>query len=163
MPLAPVPAHIISAEDRYHAHHQHLEHSPAEAVVFRMWRHSSGRERLQMKGAWPTKVTQAVTAYAYVNHGRWMIDCPWGCNSAQYAARSDRRFFCVECDSGGTAQWAPVEWPDDLEVAAIEAALGLRPDETLRNWEPPTMREAKHLKPETAADLVAENKDHGVA
>jgi hypothetical protein len=115
-----------------------------------------------MKGPWPTAVVEMPVAEAYVNHGRWMVDCPWGCRSAQHASKSDHRFFCVECDSGATKAWCHVTWPSDLEVAAIEAALGLRPDVTKRNWLTPAMRAEYGLDPETAADLSRENKDAGL-
>ena len=153
MTIAVSQGSIVSAEDRYHPHPSHPEHSPAEAVVFRHWRHHvgvSGPQRLQMKGAWPTELVQGVTASAYVNHGNWMVDCPFpGCNSAQYASRTDHRFFCVECGRG----WAPVAWPGDLDVAAIEAALSIRPESSTRNWAPG----------ETVAELQADNAAHGVA
>ena len=144
---------ILAAEDRYHATTDHPEHSAAEAVVFRFWRHGSnvpGPQRGMLKGPMPTATVPAVTALAYVNHGRWCVDCPFpGCHSSQYASRTDHRFFCVHCGRG----WVSVTWPDDLTTAAIEAALGIRPESTIRNWKPG----------ETVADLDAENKANGVA
>ena len=144
---------IVSAEDRYFAHPSHPEHTPAEAVVYRFWRHHvniPGPQRLQMKGEWPTATVQGVTGVAYVNHGNWMVDCPFpGCNSAQFASRTDRRFYCVECGRG----WVAVTWPSELDVAAIEAALSIRPESTTRNWFPG----------ESVADLQAESAAHGVA
>lgn len=151
--LAPAVGRLISAEDRYHPHGSHPEHSPAEAVVFRYWRHHagvSGPQRLQMKGPWPTELVDGVTALAYVNHGNWTVDCPFpGCWAAQFASREDRRFFCTHCGRG----WVRVVWPDDLELLAIEAALLIRPESPTRNWTPG----------EAVADLEAENREHGVA
>lgn len=167
MPLDVVNRHIHSAEDFYHPHRQHPEHTPAEAVVFRFWRHGGdvpAQLRGQMKGPWPTELASAPVALAYVNHGKWVINCPFKpCSSAQDAARGDHRFFCVQCDSGGTGQWVSVRWPDDAEVLAIDAALGVRPQVPTRNWLPPEMRAEYGLPPETAVDLVAENKAHQVA
>lgn len=166
MPLDVLNRHIFSAEDFYHAHPQHPEHTPAEVVVFRFWRHGAGvsaNMRGQMKGPWPTDILSSPVAEAYVNHGRWMVNCPFGCRSAQHASRGDHRFFCIECDSGGTSSWVRVNWPDEAELAAIEAALGVRPQIPTRNWLTPNMRAALHQAPETAADLMAENEAQQVA
>ena len=71
----------------------------------------------------------------YVNHGRWMVDCPGvDCWGAQVASRDDHRFFCVTCGNnfiGG--RWLAVVWPDDAD--GIAAALSVRPV-TFRNWTP---------------------------
>ncbi len=86
-----------------------------------------------------------------VHKGRWVIDCPcWG---AQYACRTDHRHFCPDCcnrDAGGG--WVPVIWPAPFEVELIEALLLARPDPATRNWIPG----------ESAADLQAENVEHGI-
>jgi hypothetical protein len=153
----PTPsAHFVTAEDVYHAHPQHPEHTPAEAAVFRHWRHHAGvpgPQRLQMRGPWPNELAASPVAKTYVNHGRWCVDCPFeGCSSAQYASKTDHRFFCIECSNAGTGKWVPVAWPEDLELAAIEAALALRPVLSVRNWHPG----------EAVADLEAQNKIHGV-
>lgn len=166
MPLDVVNRYIFSAEDFYRPHPQHPEHTPPEVVVFRFWRHGVRvpiQIRGQMKGPWPSQVLSSPVAEAYVNHGNWMIDCPFGCNSAQHASRKDHRFFCVECDSGGTNSWVRVSWPDEDETAAIEAALGVRPEIPTRNWLTANMRAASHQPPEAVLDLVADNEAHGVA
>lgn len=164
MPLDVVSPHILTAEDFYHPHPQHPEHSAPEAVVFRFWRHDNGPQRGHMKGPWPTDVVDSPVALAHVNHGRWMARCPFeACASAQYVSKSERRFFCVHCDSGGTGAWIRVAWPGELEVTAIEAALGVRPQASTRNWEPAAMRAAYGLAPETVADLERENRERGVA
>lgn len=127
--------------------------TPAEALVDRFWRHTEGPGHVvgQPKGRWPTEVHPSVTAAARVNHGRWSVWCPFGCMSSQYASFTDRRMFCIECD-GHQGRWVMVVWPDDLTVAAIEAALMLRPKESDRNWEPG----------ETVRDLLEENQRMGV-
>lgn len=142
---------ILAGEDRYH----HPDLGAAEAVVWRFWRHHPGSRVTaalvgQPKGPWPEGEHPNLTADAYVNHGRWCVDCPHGCGSAQYASRKDRRFFCVDCDNAGDPRWIPVDWPSDLEIGAIEAALLARPDVTSRNWKPG----------ETIEQLVAENAEH---
>jgi hypothetical protein len=85
-----------------------------------------------------------------VNDGRWIVQCPT-CRSAQWAAKTDRRFMCVECGNADHGhQWVTVEWPDEIE--AIESALEARPPGN-RHW----------LPGQTVADLVAENTAHGVS
>ena len=82
-----------------------------------------------------------------VNDGRWLVQCP-SCHSAQFAAKTDHRFFCVECQNranGGL--WVAVEWPNNVD--AIEALLELRSDVRTRNWR-------------FGDDLAAENDQHGV-
>lgn len=87
----------------------------------------------------------------FVNHGRWIVQCPT-CRSAQIAAKSDRRFFCIECDNiVDDKQWLTVDWPADPD--AIEAELGKRPDPNTQGWHPG----------ETVEDLARENTEHGVA
>lgn len=153
MPLDVVVPYITSGEDHYRAHPQHPEHSPAEAVVFRHWRHTVGPHRLQMKGPWPTEFNDAVVATAYVSHGRWMVDCPFEhCESAQHASKDDRRFFCVECDGGGDHRWVKVVWPSGLDIATIEALLGVRPLEATRSW----------LVGESIEHLIEENEAAGL-
>lgn len=80
---------------------------------------------------------------AYLNHGRWVVDCP-DCNGAQLACRTDHRFMCNECGNVVIAGlWRMVSWPADLD--AIEAALAGRPIHN-QNWRPG----------ETVDDLLAE-------
>lgn len=76
---------------------------------------------------------------AFVNHGRWMVSCPFGCGSAQVASETDHRFFCT--GSGGCANFAvdgkaiPVVWPDADTQSEIEELLMNRPP-VFRNWQP---------------------------
>lgn len=95
------------------------------------------------------KHASAETLLAYVNHGRWVVDCP--CGSAQLASRSDRRFFCTDCrNTFAHGKWVGVVWPAD--EADIEGLLLQRPDVKTRNWYPT----------EDAMTLVAENVAHGL-
>lgn len=85
---------------------------------------------------------------AYVNHGRWIVDCPDCCN-AQLACRTDHRFMCNECGNvAGGSLWRPVEWPGN--IAAIESMLENRPREN-QNWVPG----------ETAEILAIDNLTYG--
>jgi hypothetical protein len=145
---------LATAEDIYHPHRQHPEHTAPEAVVFRLWRHGPGTPAQlqgQMKGPMPVLVEEPELqlASAYVSHGRWAVDCPYeGCFSAQYASKSDHRFFCIECDNGGTGKWVTVVWPSAEDLAAIETTLLVRPGLANRNW----------LPDEPVANLLEENK-----
>lgn len=117
-----------------------------------------------------------VQAYAQVNWGRWMAQCPLrysdqdttvldefenevvvpgpDCNSAQFIAQRDMHFFCSDCFNqqvGG--MWIPIVWPDDPDdPQAIESVLNLRPLAENQNWTPG----------QTVADLEQENTDNGV-
>jgi hypothetical protein len=86
--------------------------------------------------------------HVYVNHGRWLWDCPI-CR-ASYMAAGTARGYCTNCWNAAEG-WFPLAFPP--ERAAIEAALDDRPDPATRNWFPP----------ETVADLEAENVERGVA
>lgn len=76
----------------------------------------------------------APPAFARVNHGEWIADCPErGCGGALLLVR-DAPFFCPACLNAGVGhRWRVVEWPD---ATAIEAVLLRQPMVHLRNWEP---------------------------
>lgn len=89
-------------------------------------------------------------AFAYVNHGRWVADCPAGCGGAELAR--DDVFMCRECGNITTRhQPVPLVWPSDEDVRAIEAALVVRPFLN-RNWN----------IDESIGRLLAENAMHGL-
>lgn len=118
---------------------------------------------------------------AYVNHGRWVADCPNPeCRSAvevKYFGRSalHRTFGCIECGHGvPVALWDTiVDLPVSTRVRdhfadvmaagtvrlalpaaaeAIEAVLRHRRDPARRNW----------LPDETTETLRRENRAHGL-
>lgn len=116
--------------------------SPAEAVVHRHW--PKGVPILLPRG-----VAQGIAASARVNHGRWVVSCPF-CPGAQFACRGDPRFFCVDCLHVGTSaegRFVRVLWPSHPE--GIEETLAPRPASN-RHWEPG----------ESLEDLRAENVQH---
>lgn len=79
---------------------------------------------------------------AYVNHSRWVADCPEdGCQGTEFVDGAWPRFVCISCGSG---VWRVVFPKDRL---AIEALLLTRPEEENRNWS----------NGEDVADLKAEN------
>lgn len=91
-----------------------------------------------------------VVAIAYVNHGRWVADCPSGCGGAMLLD-PEIPFMCGECFNVELdGRWRQIEWPK--ERAAIEAVLERRRLGINRNWNPG----------ESVADLQAENQEHGV-
>ena len=65
------------------------------------------------------------SAYARINHNRWVADCP--CGSAQVVSPKDARLACTECGLG----WITLTFPADPE--AVEASV-LEDLPSLRNW-----------------------------
>ncbi len=104
-------------------------------------------------GAVPTDgdFDDSIRAFARVNWGRWVVDCPW-CKSAQLASWEDPRFFCVECGNAPVdGMYIKVQWPSEEDVHSIEIILGKRiPNH--RHW---TSAESVH-------DLVIENMKHDI-
>lgn len=76
--------------------------------------------------------------WAYVNHGRWVADCP--CGGAELI-REGQPLLCGSC-----AHKREVVWPPDIED--IEAVLEQRKDRSTQNWQPN----------ETVASLATENE-----
>ena len=68
-------------------------------------------------------------ARAYVNHDRWIAECPYECGSARVLERSETMFLCTECKSV-----SQVEWPADPD--GIWEALQERRLPRTRNWFP---------------------------
>ena len=132
---------ILYAED-HHYPHPDLPGggTPPEQIVAQYWPEFS-------RSGMPTEVS-GETVQAQVNHGRWVVPCPW-CMSAQNASRTDPRFFCVECANEGHG-WATVVFPPNLDD--INTLLGMRPDKRTRNW----------LPGEPVSRLLAENETNEV-
>lgn len=92
---------------------------------------------------------------AYVNHGRWVAECP-DCAGAQLVSELERRFWCLNCGNAAVNfAWRHVRMPK--KRTAIEAELVIRPAARneraiTRNW----------LPGETVEDLQRENVEHGV-
>jgi len=89
--------------------------------------------------------TPVGSVQAYVNHGRWVADCPM---LACYGARMVSDTHPMQCGSCGGGPYR-VLFPQ--QRAAIEAVLLKRPDDRNQNW-----------AGETLAALRAENRAHGV-
>lgn len=81
-------------------------------------------------------------AITLVNDCRWVVYCPdQTCLSAQVAARSDRRFFCVGClnrEAGG--HWRQAWWPEAAEETAVEQVHTERAATGHLRGDPPEIR-----------------------
>lgn len=86
-----------------------------------------------------------LTVRAYVNHGRWVAECPLEDGYYAVAAKPGRGFTCACHGREYVIAFPP-------EFAEIEAVLGRRPALRNRNWTPD----------ETVADLERENAAHGI-
>jgi hypothetical protein len=130
---------IVAAEDFYIA----AGAAPAERCVVQHWH----RRDVSRDPIVPKQMAQGQAVEVYVNHGRWIAECP-DCHGAQVASRTDARFFCVDClNAWCGGHWLRLVWPPN--AGAIEAVL-LKRDTHHRNWEP-------H---ESVDDLLAENVAH---
>ena len=53
-------------------------------------------------------INPEATIPAYLNWGRWVVDCP-DCKNAQLACRTDHRFLCDQCGNiAAGSLWRPV-------------------------------------------------------
>jgi hypothetical protein len=68
-------------------------------------------------------------ARAYVNHGRWIAECPRDCGGAMQLEPKQAGYACGECQ-----HMCSVEWPADAD--GIWAALMERSIPRTRNWFP---------------------------
>lgn len=144
---------IVTAREGYHVLDEDALHErivgEARPGRVRGWRLAeNGLELRHVKGPRDTRGRQErpAPAVAYVNHGRWVADCPTaGCGGAMLVLNGGE-FLCGTCfnaEIGG--EYRPIVWPDD--AAEIEALLVVRPLPVNMNWRPG----------ETLAMLAAEN------
>lgn len=96
-------------------------------------------------------------AYAYVNHGRWVIDClADGCNAGVELKKRVGLIQCQDCYHLNN-----VEFPSDADE--IIEVLERRPDARNRNWFPQGHDLALRYgvaHGQSVADLVAENVEN---
>lgn len=108
------------------------------------------------------------TVDAYVNHGRWVADCPREyCGNAMKLEPRQATFTCRALDrqghDHGCGMQALIGWPADADE--IWEALRLRPVAATRNWFPEGHDLAVRAgcpHGQSVADLLAENEEHGV-
>lgn len=103
------------------------------------------RHRKAMDEAGTKAHARSEDLVAYVNHGRWLADCPL-CNSGIALDAELPAALCFDCG----AVFARVMWPTPEDKAAIEAALERRPRRAVQNWRPG----------EAVLSLLAENLEH---
>lgn len=101
-------------------------------------------EELDKRGLQREVVDREVPAY--LNHGRWLADCP-RCNNGM-ALLEGERAVCIEC--GGSYA---VDWPTPARRTAAARVLGFRDQRSSWNWRPGE---------ESVEDLKAENALRGV-
>ena len=93
---------------------------------------------------------------AYINHGRWIVECSAdGCNNALIASRLTPLFVCTDCGSAeNDHHWYAVEFPAERteieEILLRRNALHPFRKAPTRNW----------LPGETPDDLRKENFEH---
>jgi hypothetical protein len=83
---------------------------PAERVL--RWYETKQQRRL----AAPSSTLLGIKAWARIDAGRWVADCP--CGSAQVVTPTDPRLACPECGTG----WIPVVFPEDIAAAEARVA-----------------------------------------
>ena len=97
---------------------------------------------------------------ARVNHGRWLVDCPYDLGS-ELLDPSEPVFVCLSCGNlgfnedtklQGDGLLLEIDFPVPGQMRQIEKLLSARPKEINRNWSPG----------ETVGDLQRENEEHGI-
>ena len=109
--------------------HGHTAHQGRGAE----WIHQMLRTASHAQMDADTNPDPATAIQAYVNHGRWIAECP-DCRNAQLACKTDPRFLCNECGNVAVGKlWRQVVFPPN--VNGIENQLTNRPLEN-QNWSP---------------------------
>ncbi len=127
--------HIQTAADLF---------SIASAAEYHRWLLGTGiaKQRLRQYGLRAPQLgapdspdTAATSAYAYVNHGRWVADCPSGVCSGAMAIMPRVPFMCGTCLNAECGyKYRPLEWPQ--ERGRIEEILSARLMPQTVNWYP---------------------------
>jgi len=106
------------------------------------------RKRIKNRANIRKRTQSSKILQAYINHGRWVVNCPF-CNNAEFYW-GDGFFFCSECENRGNGgRLYLVSMPKERN--RIEKLLAKRPIEN-QNWFPD----------EPISKLEEENKEHGV-
>lgn len=99
-----------------------------ETVDLQLEVDASGLER----GFKPGGVLIGPKVVAYVNHGRWVGECPTPhCGGAREVNPDHNPFWCVECGKSYV-----VEWPDKKTMRAVTTILEQRPEPANQNYHP---------------------------
>jgi hypothetical protein len=84
--------------------------------------------------------------HPYLNHSRWVADCPMDeCNGGLAVWKLNPQACCLDC---GTI-FTQIMWPPDKDIEAVEAFMLFVPFPDHRNWRPERenvaeMRERMH-------------------
>ena len=92
-------------------------------------------------------IIEDITVEAEVNHGRWIINCPY-CSGAEMADPDDKKFYCLSCYNQGKG-YLKVKFPFNKDK--IEAELLKRPVENQH-----------YLPGEKLSVIKQENKERGI-
>jgi hypothetical protein len=60
-----------------------------------------------------------VRAFARVDDGRWIADCPWRCGAAFNLPAGADTFWCTECAGAGRGYTATLVWPAGMDQLTI--------------------------------------------
>lgn len=81
----------------------------------------------------PSELAAGEPVHAYVNHGRWVVDCPDEHCGGASAAAPEWPFMCPAClNVKVSSLWREVAWPAELE--SIVMLLEQRDFPTQANW-----------------------------
>jgi hypothetical protein len=103
-----------------------------------------------------TALIKPANAQAYINHGRWIAECPNECGCARQLDPHETLFQCSEC-----LAVLPIDWPDDADD--LWDALMERPIPRTRNWFPdghPLAARCGAPTGQSAQDLRDEQAEH---
>ncbi|MCT9932456.1 hypothetical protein N5079_19835 [Planotetraspora sp. A-T 1434] len=67
----------------------------------------------------PTGHNPTISAWARVDDGRWIADCPHGCGAAFNLPANSTWFWCTECAGGGQGHTVALVWPEGAERLTV--------------------------------------------
>lgn len=67
----------------------------------------------------PNGHNPSIRAYARVDDGRWIADCPHQCGAAFNLPRGAELFWCTECAGDGTGHSTALVWPEHMDRLTI--------------------------------------------
>ena len=119
-------------------------HGPCEGLAHSGVTDTESYRAVHRKAKGPLIRENAEPQTAYINHGRWVIDCQ--CTGAGLTSRTMNISCCFDCG----AVYTTIIFP--RHAKKIEDVLLKRPDLATRNW----------AQGESLELLLADNKAHGV-
>jgi len=142
-------ADVLARGGRFHDDALELSGRPAEFTSLAEWALATFWPAAGGPVRMPTGTHKGMTLSPRLDHGRWVVDCPF-CTGAALASYTDPRFYCCDCLHVGTdaeGRWVRVDWPRATTIRAVEEAVASRP-EPRRNWWPDET--IQHLRDENA-------------